>query len=94
MNETREMELLALLGSKGTKEILQYLCKHGKVQYKEFDLSISVPTLSKHLVKLLKFNLVDHCMTRDTKRREWYEITEKGRKILEHLEEMVKLIEE
>lgn len=94
MNETREMELLALLGSKGTKEILQYLRKHGEVQYKDFDLSISIPTLGKHLAKLLKFNLVEHNITRDTKRREWYEITEKGRKILEHLEDMVKLIKE
>ena len=40
MDETTKRELLALLGSKDTKEILQYLRKQGKVQYTNFIKSI------------------------------------------------------
>ena len=67
-----------------TKEILQYLRKHEKVQYTNFNLNISVPTLNKRLRKLLKFNLIEHCITKELKRKEWYEITEKGKRVKDH----------
>lgn len=94
MDEAKEVELFTLLGSKGTKKILQYLCEHGKAQYTDLDLDISLPTLNLRLPLLLKFNLIEHHMARETKRREWYEITEKGKKIFEHLREMIELVEE
>jgi len=93
MDEITRMRLLALLGSKDTKEILQYLRKHEKVQYTNFDLSISVPTLNKRLRMLLKFNLVEHCITKEPRRREWYEITEKGKRVLKIMEDMIRLAE-
>jgi len=93
MDETTRMRLLALLGSKDTKEILQYLHKHEKVQYTNFDLSISVPTLNKRLRKLLKFNLIEHCITKEPRRREWYEITEKGKNVLKIMEDMIRVVE-
>ena len=93
IDETTRMRLLALLGSKDTKEILQYLRKHEKVQYTNFDLSISVPTLNKRLRKLLKFNLIEHCITKEPRRREWYEITEKGKNVLKIMEDMIRVVE-
>ncbi|MBU7029816.1 MAG: winged helix-turn-helix transcriptional regulator [Theionarchaea archaeon] len=93
IDEITRMELLALLGSKDTKEILQYLRKHEKVQYTNFDLSISVPTLNKRLRKLLKFNLIEHCITKEPRRREWYEITEKGKNVLKIMEDMIRVVE-
>lgn len=93
-NLSTRIELLALLGSKNTKEILRYLCKQRKVQYKDFDLSISVPTLSTRLAKLLKFDLIEHCIAKEPKRREWYEITGRGKKVLKIMEDMIRQAEE
>ena len=88
MDEKAKREFLALLGSKDTKEILQYLRQHEKVQYTNFDLSISLPTFNTRLRKLLKFGLVEHCIAKQPKRREWYEITERGKNILKIMEDM------
>jgi len=88
VNETTKTELLALLGSKDTIEILQYLRQHEKVQYTNFDVSISLPTFNTRLRKLLKFGLVEHCIAKQPKRREWYEITERGKNILKIMEDM------
>ena len=88
MDETKKMELLALLGSKGTKEMLQYLCQQGEVQYTNFDLSISLPIFNTRLQKLLKFNMVEHYRTREPKKTEWYEITERGKRVLKIMEDM------
>jgi len=94
MDEKAKRELLALLESKDTKEILQYLRKQGEVQYTNFDLSISPPTLNTRLRKLLKFGLIEHCIAKQPKRREWYEITEKGRRVLQSLEDIIRLVED
>jgi len=88
MDEKAKREFLALLGSKDTMKILQYLRQHRKMQYTDFDLSISLPTLNTRLRKLLKFNLVEHCIAKQPKRREWYEITERGKNILKIMEDM------
>ena len=92
MDESKQLELFQLLGSKGTRKILQYLFKHGKAQYKDLDLDISVPTVSTRLLKLLEFSLIEHHLQKEPSRVEWYEITEKGRKILTYLEELVAVI--
>jgi DNA-binding HxlR family transcriptional regulator len=89
MDETKQLEFFLLIGSKGTRKILQYLCKHGKGQYKDFDLGISVPTISTRLSKLLEFNLIEHHLQKEPARKEWYEITEKGREISKYLEDLV-----
>ncbi|MBU7029163.1 MAG: winged helix-turn-helix transcriptional regulator [Theionarchaea archaeon] len=88
IDETRERKVIALLGSKDTKEILQYLRQQGEVQYTDFDLSISLPTLNTRLRKLLKFGLIEHCIAKQPKRREWYEITERGKNVLKIMEDM------
>ncbi|KYK29374.1 MAG: hypothetical protein AYK19_19835 [Theionarchaea archaeon DG-70-1] len=93
IDEITRMELLALLGSKDTKEILQYLHKHEKVQYTDFDLNISVSTMNKRLRKLLLFGMVEHCIAKEPRRREWYEITENGKNVLKIMEDMTRLAE-
>ncbi|MBU7029556.1 MAG: winged helix-turn-helix transcriptional regulator [Theionarchaea archaeon] len=77
-----------MLGSKDTIEILQYLRQQGEVQYTNFDLSISLPTLNTRLRKLLKFGLIEHCIAKQPKRKEWYEITERGKNVLKIMEDM------
>ena len=88
-----EAEFLQLVGGKGTKEVLQFICERGQVQYKEFDVSVSVPTLNNRLSRLLDFSLVEHHFQKKPQRKEWYEITEKGIEMSKYLEDLVKLID-
>ncbi|KYK32164.1 MAG: hypothetical protein AYK19_15785 [Theionarchaea archaeon DG-70-1] len=93
IDEPTKRELLALLVSKDMKKMLQYLCQQGEVQYTNFDLSISLPTFNTRLRKLLKFGLIEHCIAKHPKRREWYEITERGKNVLKIMESMKRLTE-
>lgn len=92
--ENGNKEFLMLFGLSGTREILQHLIKNGRSQHKGFDLSVSLPTLDARLHKLLKFNLIEHHVTKRTRRRKWYKITEKGMKALKYLENIFELIKE
>jgi DNA-binding HxlR family transcriptional regulator len=94
IDETKENELIRLLGSKGTRGILQYLRNNGKAQYKDFSLSISPSTLNTRFSKLLGFGFIEHHFQRGSIREEWYEITEKGKRISECLEDLVRTIGE
>lgn len=85
---------IKFLGSKGTVNILLHLDEHGATQNKEFDLMISRSTLDERLCQLLKFGLITHHLTRKDVRKEWYEITEKGRKIVSHLKSLIEIIQE
>lgn len=55
---------------------------------------MNICTLNKRVKQLLDFNLISHHLEKKDVRKEWYEITEKGKKTLEILEEMVKIIKE
>jgi len=50
--------------------------------------------LNARLLQLMNFGLVKHFAIRNAKqRKEWYEITEKGKIVLEILEQLGQLIE-
>jgi len=74
-----EREVLKLPGVTGTWEILTYLCEHGTGSYKNFRSYVSDSTLNKRLNQLLISGLIEHHLTREVTKKEWYEITEKGR---------------
>ena len=93
MNEKEEEDFFRMLGLTATKRILKYLNEHKKAQYKEFAEFVNIHTLNVRLQQLLKFNLIEHHLTRKVVRKEWYTITEKGRKILKHLIEMIEMVE-
>ena len=69
---------------KGTVDILKLINNKGKTQYKDLIISIniSVSTLNIRLKQLLHSKLITHHIIRDPERNEYYEITEKGEKIL------------
>jgi DNA-binding HxlR family transcriptional regulator len=94
MNEIRIQDLLKLVGSKGTIHILRVLNEHEAVQYKQLREFMNICTLNKRVKQLLEFNLISHHLEKKDVRKEWYEITEKGKRTLEILEEMVKIIKE
>jgi len=94
MDKKRERDFLKVLGSKYTKDILEYIAEHGKGQYTEFREFANTHILNVRLRQLLKFKLIQHCMVRNKLKKEWYELTERGRMALQFLEEQVNLIED
>jgi len=91
MNQKRIFELFGL---KGTIIILRYLNEHGAVQYKHFNEFVVTATLNDRLRQLLEFNLIQHNFTKKDLRKEWYELTEKGKKILQIVEDIIRLAED
>ncbi len=56
----------------------------GKTQYKDLiiPIPISVSTLNIRLKQLLHLKFITHHIIRDPERNEYYEVTEKGEKVL------------
>jgi len=91
----RKYDLFYILGLKGTIQILKYLREHKKAQYKDLrSVGLSIHLLNDRLRQLLKLNLISHhlVLKRRQKRKEWYELTEKGKKILKLILELEKIV--
>jgi DNA-binding HxlR family transcriptional regulator len=82
-------EFLKMIGSTGTKKILDVIHEHGTAQYKDFQPFMNAHTLNRRLRELLIFGLLEHHIKKEEKRMEWYTITEKGKKVAELLREIV-----
>lgn len=89
--QKEDVKVLNVFGKKGTMQILEFL-DHGKVSYLQLQQLINTHTLNTRLRELLNYGLVQHHLERFEKRTEWYEITEKGRKVLYSLKELAALI--
>jgi DNA-binding HxlR family transcriptional regulator len=92
MDETREEQFLKLISSKGARDILKYLNEHETAQHADLNAFINAVTLNMKLHELLTFDLIQHHLDKSDMRREWYTITEKGKKILQCLEDMIKTV--
>lgn len=87
-HKVMERDTLRLITSRPTREILDFLDLHGKVQYKDLMPVISVHTLNSRLHDFLDLKIVEHHMERLEMRREWYELTDKGRKVVQFLKDI------
>ena len=87
-------EFLKMIGAAGTREVLEFLDKNKEGQYKDFLHSASCHMLNVRLRQLLEFDLIEYHVTRLVKKREWYTITKRGKKIVHHLREMEEIIRE
>lgn len=85
------MNLLRLVGLKGTIAILRLLSEHS-LQYKHLRKLMDTCTLNKRVKQLSDCNLVTHHTDKKSVRKEWYEITDKGIEVLQILEDIVQLI--
>jgi len=92
--EIEDLEVLKMLGSRGTTEILEFLSEHGEARYIQMQEFINSHTLNTRMRELLGYGLVEHRMEKKEKRREWYELTEKGKKVIKKLKDLINLIEE
>lgn len=89
----KQEEFIKVLGSKATRMILQFLEKEEKARYKELQQFVNTHTLNTRIKELLEFNLIKHYMIREDTRKEWYEPTERGRKVLELLNELANMVD-
>ena len=89
----KQDQFIKVLGSKATRIILQFLEKEEKARYKELQQFVNTHTLNTRIKELLEFDLIQHHMIRDETRKEWYEPTERGRKVLELLNELASMVD-
>ena len=82
-----------LLGSKATVRILQYLSTEEKVKYKDLQQFVNTHTLNVRIKDLLNHGLIEHHFTKGEIRKEWYELTEKGKNVNELLNNLIETME-
>ena len=92
MDEEKEEQFIKLITSKGARDILKYLNGHKTAQHADLDAFMNTSTLNMKLNELLAFNLIKHHLDKSDIRKEWYTITEKGKKILQYLEDMTMMV--
>ncbi len=92
MDESKSDEearrFLRVLGLAGTWDVLHFLSENGTAAYNNLSQSINTHTLNTRLNALLEYHLIEHRQVRNPK-REWYELTEKGEKVLKLLLEIL-----
>jgi len=85
--ETQE-DFIKVLGSKATLSILQFLDRKEKARYKQLQEFVNTHTLNTRLKELLEYDLIEHHIIREDTRKEWYEPTERGKRVLKLLNEL------
>jgi predicted transcriptional regulator len=89
----QKKDFFTVLGRKATKEILEILDDQGTASYKDFHQVASLFTVNSILrsltdLELIQLHRIEH------EKKEWYESTEKGKKVLQYLRELEELIKE
>ena len=82
-----------MIGLKGTYPVLKFLNEKEEAQYGDLTHLVNVVSLNTRLRQLLHFGLIEHHLERKETRREWYTVTDKGRMILDHLNEILRLVD-
>lgn len=89
----KQEEFIKVLGSKATLSILQILSRKEKVRYKQMQQFVNTHTLNTRLKELLGYELIEHHIVREDTRKEWYEPTERGKKVLTLLNELASMVD-
>ena len=89
----KQEEFIKILGSKATRAILQFLERKEKARYKQLQEFVNTHTLNTRIKELLEYDLIQHHMVREETRKEWYEPTERGQKVLELLDELAGMVD-
>lgn len=92
MEDQDVKDFLRILGLKATVDILEYVDTHDTAQYKELQEFVSTHTLNARLQDLREYNLLEHHFVREDTRKEWYETTERGKKVLEWVSGLEKIL--
>jgi len=91
MEKNNKKDVLKILGATGTRDILEFLNEHGTAQYKQLLQLVTTATLNNRLRELLISEMISYHSERTEKKKEWYELTEKGRAALKHARALINL---
>jgi DNA-binding HxlR family transcriptional regulator len=92
LTDKREEQFLKLISSKSARDILKYLNRHDTAQHADLNAFMNAATLNTTLNELLMFDLIKHHLDKNSTRKESYTITEKGKKILQYLDDMIEVL--
>ncbi|MBU7028044.1 MAG: hypothetical protein HXS48_14005 [Theionarchaea archaeon] len=87
-----QKDFFAVLGRRSTKKILEFLDSHDNVQLDNLTRFATPFALKRLLQELMEFNLIKCCVQMDDEKKVWYELTEKGAKILHALRELERIL--
>lgn len=90
----KKKNYFVVLGRTSTKKILEFLDEHHSVGYKDLKQFASLYALNRILKELMDFDLIKYYYVDKGVRKEWYELTERGKKILQCLRELEKILKE
>jgi DNA-binding HxlR family transcriptional regulator len=90
-----EKKFIEFLGQTGTVRILKTINNSEKCIFTDLIAITSRTTLYRRLKQLTKLNLIKYNMIKEKgKRKEWYETTEKEKKVVKILDQLGKLRKE
>jgi DNA-binding HxlR family transcriptional regulator len=92
MDEEKEEQFFKLITSKGARDILKHLNERETTQHADLNAFMNTSTLNTKLHELLTLDLIEHHLDKSDMRKEWYTITEKGKKILQYVDDMIKTV--
>ena len=84
---------IKVLGSRGAIFVLQFLDENKTAKYGQLQEYVNTHTLNTRIRDFLEYELIQHHMTREETRQEWYELTEKGRKVLNMLYRLMDFVD-
>jgi len=87
-----QKDFFAVVGRSSTKKILEFLDSHDNVQLDDFTHFATPFALKRLFQELMEFNLIKCCVQMDDEKKVWYELTEKGAKVLHALRELERIL--
>ena len=94
METAHEEYFFKILGKKGSVVIVRFLEEHGTARYTELQQLVSTHTLNARIKDLMQLGLIQHYLVRENVRKEWYELTEKGKRALPYMNGLREIAEE
>lgn len=88
----KKKDFLVVLGRRSTKKILEFLESHDNVQLDNLTHFATLFALKRLFQELMEFDLIKCCVQMDDEKKVWYELTEKGTKILHALKELERIL--
>ncbi|KYK37628.1 MAG: hypothetical protein HXS48_27550 [Theionarchaea archaeon] len=88
----KQKDFFIVLGRSSTKKILEFLDSHKNVQLDDLTQFATSFALKKFFQELMEFNLIKCYIQMDNEKKVWYQLTEKGIKILHALRELESIL--
>lgn len=86
-----EEEVFHLLSLKYVLAVLEFVCEHGETKYADMENDFTIHSIRIKVGDLIRCGLLQLCIERRERRKEWFEITEEGKKTLQIVDDLAGL---